>query len=219
MKVKSEAIRRNRDDIIRYLSLYYRFHALHSDHYEERRIIMKKLLCILLACCIFIPGLTGASGANSETDAIVLCLHCSVAGCTCADYEKLIEIQSPQVQFRQWKQKAYPVDIDNAASFSEYEPMTAGRTYYITYYLAAAEGYTLPDALEEGDVVLKCDKGVEVILCGIVDYYSPSGSPRNGTTVRTLRIVAKVVVDSSFFQRIIGWFQDVFLKIRSWQLY
>ena len=180
---------------------------------------MKKLLCILLVCCIFMPGMLLTSAKSSETDAIVLRLHSDVAGCTRSDYEQLIEILSDQVQFKQWEHKEYPVDIENAASFSTHEGMTAGRTYYITYYLAAADGYTLPDEIGEDDVVLQCGKGVEVILCGIVDYYTPSATPLKGTTTRTLRIVAKVVVDGSVFQRIIGWLKDLILKIRSWQLY
>ena len=180
---------------------------------------MKKLLCILLACCIFVSGTLLTSAESSQTDAIVLRLHSNVAGCTRADYEKLMEILSAQVQFRQWEHKQYPVDIENAASFSAQEEMTAGRTYYVTYYLAAADGYQLPDTLGAEDVVLQCDKGVEVILCGIVDYYTSSATPLHGTTTRTLRIVAKVVVDGNIFQRIIGWLKDVILKIRSWQLY
>ena len=179
---------------------------------------MKKLFCIILACCVFLPCLMLPTGAaDSDPDAIVLRLNSDVAGCTAAEYENLIEIVSGPVRFS--TMSTYPVDINYITSAAIREPMTAGRAYYVTYYLIAEDGYTLPDELGADDVTLELGKGVEVILCGIVDYYISNGAPREGTFLRTLRIVAKVVVDSNAFQRIIGWLSDLILKIRSWQLY
>lgn len=180
---------------------------------------MKKAIAVILAVwalafCMILPA-----GAQAGSGAISLRLNSDVAGCTRADAEKLLEIRSGNVIF--YRGVAGPIDIANYAGGGEYAHMDAGRTYVITYTLEAADGYTLPEALADGDAALDCGKGVSVISCGIVELRNPDLHPAPGDapTTRVLRITAKVVTDGTAIQRIIGWLKDIFLKIRWWSLY
>ena len=176
---------------------------------------MKKALSITLVLCMLLGCLLLPAAALVDDAPISVRLNSDVAGCTEADADKMIEIRSPQVVCRTARTDA--IDITDAARFPPQAPMEAGRTYYVTYTLEAAEGYALPDALTDDELQIECGKGVSVIYYRIVDYWV--GSIAEPKTERVLEIVTKVVVDGTVLQRIIGWFSDLILKIRSWQLY
>ncbi len=178
---------------------------------------MKKLISLilvfgLLLCCL--PPCFAAA----EGDAIAIRLNSDVAGCTREDVDRLIELLSPQVTWYENGQGNGPVSIANAAGGGEYAHMEAGREYTVTYMLQAAEGYTLPEEIGEGDVSFACGKGVSVIYCKIAEMHNPA-TPDKYDRIRALRIMATVVPDGTALQRIIGWVRDLILKIRSWQLY
>lgn len=179
---------------------------------------MKKLLCAALAACLLLTCLLLPAAAKTE-EGIFLRINSDIAGCTRMDVDKLMEIRSPQVTWYPYGDS--PIYITNYVGYGEYAHMDAGRTYGITYTLVAADGYTLPDELAEGDVAFDCGKGVDVVYCKVVEIRRPDSDITPGENPRTkaLKIVASVVVDGTTIQRVIGWFKDVILKIRSWSLY
>ncbi len=180
---------------------------------------MKRWICVWLALCILCCGsaMTTAAAAEPEKDVISLYLHSDVAGCTEKDADKLLEIRSPQVEY--YNSSSCPVSIATASGGGEYAHMEAGRQYTITYTLVAADGYTLPETIDEVELAIECGKGVKVLSSRIAELYVRRDENGKDIRVRVLRILANVVVDSTVLQRIIGWFKDLYLKIRWWQLY
>ena len=177
---------------------------------------MKKLISLTLAVCVLLGCLLPMAAA-AEKEPIILRVNSDVAGCTEKDAEQIIEIRSPQVTYYPNPDK--PISIANYAGGGEYAHMEAGRNYSITCTLQAADGYTLPETLSDGDVVFDCGKGAKVVYCKVAEMHVPNHDPHVDVRVRVLRIVADIVVDGNPLQRIIGWFRDIILKIRSWQLY
>ena len=175
---------------------------------------MKKLISVLLAACLLLCCLMPLAAAEPEGGPIRIRLNSDVAGCTSKDVDELIELLSPQVT---WYDNGGngPVSIANYAGGTEYAHMEAGREYAVTYMLKAADGYTLPEEITDGDVVFECGKGAKVVYCKIAEMYAGSKDAR----VRALRIIATVVPDGTVMQRIIGFIRDIILKIRTWQLY
>ena len=180
---------------------------------------MKKLIAVILAACMLFCFLAHSAGAQTEGNVIALRINSNIAGCTRADAEKLLEIRSGQVTY--YDENGYSIFIANCVGGGEHAHMDAGRTYVITYTLAAADGYTLPEALSDGDIILEYGKGVSKVFCNIIELQNtdPSPAPGEAKTTRVLRVTAKVVVDGTPVQRVIGWLKDLFLKIRSWSLY
>ena len=181
---------------------------------------MRKLVAVILAACALFCLLLLPAGAQNEENVISLRLNSHIAGCTRADADQLIEILSGPVKYC-YDEKGYSVFIANCVGGMEGAHMDAGRTYVITYTLEASDGYSLPETLSDGDVLLDCAKGVSVISCGVVEQKNtdPDPAPGEATTARVLRITAKVVVDGTAIQKVIGWLKDLFLKIRSWSLF
>ncbi len=179
---------------------------------------MKKITVFVLTLCLLLGCLFLPSSAESR-DVISLRLNSNVAGCTDDDAGRLIEILSPQVTY--YTDGRGPVHVSDYAGFSLWGQMEAGRSYYLEYTLVPAEGYTLPDELSEGDVSVDCGKGVSLISCRVINLSVAGSSASTGrSTVRkVLRLTATVVVDGNPFQRLIGVIKDIFLKIRTWQLY
>lgn len=178
---------------------------------------MKKLISLTLILCVLLGCLALPAGAQQDAGPISLRLNSDIAGCTRMDVDKLIEIRSPQVTFYPYGDS--PIFIANYAGGGEYAHMDAGRSYSITYTLVAADGYTLPDEISDGDVIFDCGKGVDVISCKIVEIRRPDTEAGENLRTKALRIIAVVVVDGTALQRVIGWFRDIILKIRSWSLY
>ena len=176
---------------------------------------MKKLISVLLVLSVMLCCLAPLAMAEPECGTIRIRLNSNVAGCTEQDVDKLIELLSPQVTW--YNNPSNPVSIANAAGGAEHAHMEAGREYAITYMLKAADGYELPAELADGDVEFECGEGVTVIYCKIAEMHVPGGDKYART--RAIRIIAKVIPDYTFMQRIIGIIKDIILKIRSWQLY
>ena len=177
--------------------------------------MLKKSIALFLAvcavCCCLLPA-----AAQAEIGPMAVKLNSNIAGCTNRDVDQLIELESDNIILStRDKEPVYIVDYAGTSVSGE---VVAGRTYFAYYVLEAAEGYALPDALEEGDISIACGKGVSVISTQIVT----APTKIDGVWVesfRGLRIYAKVLVDGSFFQRLIGRIHDVILKIRAWSLY
>ncbi|MBQ6065987.1 MAG: hypothetical protein IJK89_04120 [Clostridia bacterium] len=180
---------------------------------------MKKLISLSLAVCVLLGCLLPlASAAQTEAQGpIALRVNSDVAGCTEKDYEQIVEILSPQVTY--YTDGSNPISIATYAGGGEYAHMEAGRSYSVTCTLVAADGYTLPEELAEGDVSFECGKGAKVVYCKVAEMHVPNPDPHVDARVRVLRIIATIVVDGTPFQRVIGWIRDIILKIRSWQLY
>ena len=180
---------------------------------------MKKLIAVILAACALFCFLLLPAGAQKEEDVISLRLNSHIAGCTRADADKLIEIRSGHVNY--YYENGYAISIANYAGGGEYAHMDAGRTYVITYSLVASDGHTLPETLSDGDVSLDCANGVSMISCNVIELQNTDQDPVPGdaNTTRVLRITAKVVVDGTAIQKVVGWLRDLFLKIRSWSLF
>ena len=176
--------------------------------------VRKKLLALLLAFCALCACLLPAAAAQNERDVIKVKLNSAIAGLTDQDTEQLIELQSDNVVYR----AAGAVSIADYAGDVDFAPVVAGRTYYISYDLSPAPGFTLPAQLEEGDVEITCEKGVTVYAVQVV-----TAPIRNddGTFMDSygLMINAKVVADGSILQRIAGAVYDLWLKLRAWSLY
>ncbi len=180
---------------------------------------MKKTISLTLAVVFLLGCLLPMASALPECGQISLRLHSDIAGCTEKDVDQIMEILSPQVIGYVNKSGNGPIDIANYAGGPEYAHMEAGRSYTITYMLTAAEGYELPEELADGDVVFDCGKGVDVVYCKVASMHVSNPDPHVDERIRVLRIMANVVVDGNPLQRVIGWFRDIILKIRSWQLY
>lgn len=181
---------------------------------------MKKMIAVILAACTLFGFFLLPAAAQNEENAISLRLNSNIAGCTRADADQLIEILSGPVQYC-YDEKGYSVFIANCVGGMEGAHMDAGRTYVITYTLEASDGYTLPETLSDGDVSLECANGVSVISCNVIELQNTDQNPAPGdaNTTRVLRITAKVVVDGTAIQKVIGWLRDLLLKIRSWTLF
>ena len=178
---------------------------------------MKKTLSVLLAACLLLCCTpVFAAGSPAAVGAVRLRVRSDIAGCTRNHYTDIVEILSGNVAYD--TSGDGPVFIANYAGAGEYAHMDAGRTYDITCTLVAAEGYALPDPADGLDLQIDCGKGATVISAEIV---SVNRRTDDGQTVpfRGLRIFARVTVDGTVFQRIVGWFTDLILKIKAWSLY
>ena len=177
--------------------------------------MIKKTLCVILALFSLLCCLTPAS-AQREMGKISVKLRSDIAGVTEEETEKLIELKSDNVVFSY--ESGTPVSFYDYAGSVYNEPAVAGRKYGVDYLLEAAEGFTLPEKIEAGDLDIECDSGVRVISASIVsarkrdadgDFYTFTG----------LRITAEILADGNLFERIAGFFYDIYLKIRAWSLY
>ncbi len=176
----------------------------------------KRILSVLLLLCMVACAVRFNAGAHTPAERISLTLRSDVAGRTEADYTAFITVNSGGVRYSFHNEG--PVFTADYAGTVTYAPLTAGRTYYVDYLLEAADGYTLPDTLGLNDLDISCGKGVTVYGASVVSARERI-SDGGFETFRGLRIQAKVLVDGSPFQRILGWFQDLILKIRAWSLY
>ena len=181
--------------------------------------MLKKAVCALLVLCALSCCLLPAASAAAAqpTGVITLKLKSDVAGCLYLNSDNFIEITSDNVVLN--TNRDAPVSVSDYAGTVYYCPLVAGRTYYVNYELVAADGYELPDQLNEGDVQIECDKGMTVYSVQIVQANTRD---ENGEVkhFKGLLIHASVVVDSNhFWQRPFGFLYDIYLKIRAWSLY
>ena len=166
------------------------------------------VLAVCLLCCCALPAL-----AAGGMGAVRVQLNSDIAGLTENDTEQLIALLSGNTVYA-----ARCVSFSDAAGTPFSGALEAGRTYTADYVLEAAPGYTLPERLSDGDVLIETGKGVSVFSVQIVsaDYRDASGA---FVPYRALRISAQVVPDGNIMQRIVGFLRDLILKIRVWSLY
>ena len=176
-----------------------------------KRTFALMLVLVLLCGCLLLPA-----HAEAPVGAVKLRLRSDVAGYSCKDYTRFMEIVSGNVVYSTGS--AGPVYASDYGGTSDDGKLVAGRTYYVSYVVQAADGYTLPDKIDDVQLSFDCGKGVSVITSQIVvgNYRTD-----DGTFVRSksLRVYAELVVDGNIFQRIVGYFTDLYLKIRAWSLY
>lgn len=177
--------------------------------------MLKKMISVLLALCVLFLCLLPAAAAGSNFGVISVRLNSDIAGLTKDDAEKLIEIRSDNVVYKTGN--GGPVFFADYGGTAEDGALVAGRTYTAYYSLEAADGYTLPDILNDNDVQIECGKGVSVISTQILSA-KIRGEDGNFKEYREVRIFAQVVVDGNIFQRVIGMIHDLILKIKAWSL-
>ena len=178
--------------------------------------MLKKAISVMLAvlsiCFCLIPAYAG----EPEDDVISVKLSSNVADYTEKDTDKFIEILSDNVVYSTRGDTA--VSVYNYAGTVYDGAVKAGRTYYVSYSLDAADGFTLPEELNDSNLKIECGKGVNVYSKQIV---SATKKDDEGIKVvyRGIYIQATVTVDGNIFQRIIGLISDLYIKARAWSLY
>ena len=173
---------------------------------------MSALLAVCLLCCCLLPA-----AAAKPTGRIALKLNSDVAGCLYLNSDNFIEILSDNVILD--PDRNAPVSVSDYAGTVNFCPLEAGRTYYVSYELVAADGYELPEKLNDGDVQIECGKGVTVLSTQITRK-SVRGDDGVIDNAKGLLIRSKIVVDSNrFYKRVFGFLYDIYLKIRAWSLY
>ena len=180
-------------------------------------IIMKKALSVVLAVCILCGCfMISAFAEDKPMGTVRVRLNSNVAGKTESDYADFIEILSDNAVYR--FSGAGPVSVSDYAGTPENGKLVAGRRYSVSYCLDAADGYVLPDALNDGDIEIECGKNVTVYAKQIVsaNYRTDDGE---FVPYRGLRIVASITVDGNIIQRLFGMIHDLILKIQAWSLY
>ena len=180
------------------------------------KTVVKKTVSVFLAVCSVLCLLLPAA-AVQDMGVISVKINSDIAGFTEDDTEKLIELKSANVVYSE--RGDGPVSISDYAGTPCDGAAVAGRTYYIDYMLTAADGFTLPAAVGEGDVEIECSKGVRVISSQIVTAKIRVGDSADFVEFRGLKIYAAVTVDSNAFQRVAGFIYDIILKIKAWSLY
>lgn len=179
----------------------------------KKFISILAVLCLLSGCFSIIAF---AGETAEEITKVSLKINSDIAGKTYEDTDALIEIRSDNVTL--CKRHNQPIHISNFAETVEFGEVKAGRTYYMSYSLSPAEGYTLPEKAEEGFFEIETGSGVSIISANIT-----GGRIRdeNGELVENegILIRAAVKVDGNLFQRIFGFIYDIYLKIKAWQLY
>ena len=178
--------------------------------------MLKKTLSLLIAslmiCVILLPATAAA-----DVGPVSVKLNSNLAGKTENDVDAFIEVKSGNVVLRAIH--GGPVSVyDYAGTPYLDEALVAGRTYDITYCLCPAEGYDFPEKLAEGDLEIECGKNVNVFHKTIAVGHdrNDDGTFRDD---REIMIRAMVTVDGNAFQRVVGWFHDLILKIKAWSLY
>lgn len=177
--------------------------------------MLKKSMALVLAICAALCCIMPAYGAE-KSDKISVKLNSDIAGLTEKDYEKLAEIKSGNIVYS--FESGLPVLIADYAGTAESGPVKAGRIYYFYYNFTAAEGYTLPDEINDSTIDIQCGKGVKVIAANIVTA-KKNDAKLNVVNYRGLAIYAEVKVDGNIFQRITGFIYDMILKAKAWSLY
>ena len=178
--------------------------------------MMKKAFSVLLAACLLvlcaIPAVAEDASDPTDLGVISLKLNSDVGGFTDSDFDKLIEINSGSVVCSNiWF-------YDYAGTTILDDKIVAGRSYTADYLLSAAPGFEMPESIDDLDVRIECGEGVKVINVSVT-YSKIRNEDGEFEIHHNLKVFAKVLVDGSAFQRIIGRIVDIFLKIRAWSLY
>ena len=171
---------------------------------------MKKTGSFFLAVLLMLLCAWPACAEDAPKSPVALHLRSDLDGLVYSDYERFSEILCDSVVFHV-KGDDSAVYVSDYAGAVCYDPLKAGRTYYVYYSYLPAAGCALPETIDEDGVSLTCDAGVRVYS------YAVTGLPTD--TDRTLQIAATVTVDGNLWQRFVGRLYDIYLKIRAWSLY
>lgn len=174
--------------------------------------MMKKTICFLLTIVLLFSTLVPVLAADDgETPTTRLHLRSDLAGMKPSNYTKFADIESDVLDFNTVT-RTDPVYVSDysGTALIDTEELTAGREYEVDYDLYPVNGFVLPQTKEELDIQFDCDKGVRVITYNIT---------RGNGDQRMVHIMAVVIVDGNWFQRIIGWLYDRYIKAKAWSLY
>lgn len=170
---------------------------------------MKKYISVFLAALLMMTALFIPVDAAEKIDSISFSFSNDLVGLTDKDIDSFKVETSDNVIFDD--DPILVADYTGAAYLGEIRP---GRTYYIYYDFVAADGYELPDEVNEENISIKCDDGVSVIWYGKTIGPYIDGKPSEG-----LMFFTKLEAPGNFFQRLFGRIADIFLKIRAWSPY
>ena len=126
---------------------------------------MKRTFALLLALILLCGCLLLPVHAESSVGAVKLRLRSDVAGYACSDYSRFMEILSGNVIYN--TRSAGPVYASDYGGTSDHGKLVAGRTYYVSYVVQAADGYALPDKIDDVDLSFDCGKGVSVMFAAV----------------------------------------------------
>ena len=175
---------------------------------------MKKTISVLLVCLFAVSTILCMPAHAATNEVITLHLKSDLDGVKPDEYEKFADVNCDIVVFdtREGKEPVYASDF---AGSMYTDALKAGRTYSVYYVFIPANGYELPEKLDENNLKIECDKGVTVYDCAITS----DPSREQPEEQHAVRIFAQVKVDGNIFQRIFGRLYDIYLKIRAWSLY
>lgn len=176
---------------------------------------MKKALSLLTAVLMIISAIPLFAFAENEPESskIVIELRSDIAGKTVNDYRDYAIIKSDNVIFDESQGSDAVLLCDYVGNIYTGK-MKAGRTYTIWYTLYAADGFEIPDELDESNTEIICGKGVDCFGC-----FKCIGNDGEGNPLDSISLLTEVKVDGNPFQNFIGTIMDFFLKMMSWSMY
>ncbi len=148
-----------------------------------------------------------------ESSKIVIELRSDIAGKTAKDYRECAVILSDNVIFDESQSSDAVLLTDYVGNIYDGE-MKPGRTYVLWYTLYAADGFEIPDELDESNTEIICGKGAECYGC-----FKTVETDEEGNSVDSISLLTEVKVDGNLFQNIIGAIMDFFLKMMSWSMF
>lgn len=170
---------------------------------------MKKSLSVFLAVLLMTSALLMPVNAREKIDSISVSFSSDLAGLTDKDIDSFKVEASDNIILDD--DPVLVADYTGAAYLGEIKP---GRTYYIYYDFIAADGYELPDEVNDENISINCADGVSVIWYGKTIGPYIDGKPSEG-----LMFFTKLEAPGNFFQRFFGRIADIFLKIKAWSPY
>lgn len=170
---------------------------------------MKKSLSVFFAVIFVASAMLLPVRAQEKIDRLSVSFSDNIVGLTYEDYDKFGVKTSANITFDD--DPILVADYTGSAYLGEIKP---GRTYYIYYNFVAADGYELPEEINEKNVSVKCSDGCSVIWFGKTQGAYVDGKPSYG-----LMFYTEIKTPGSFFQKFFGKLADIFLKIKSWSLY
>lgn len=174
---------------------------------------MKKTLSFILAFMMILSCFSCFACAQSKDDKIVIELRSDIAGMTIDDYRDFAIIHSDNIVFDE-TQRSDPISLTDCVGNYYDGKMKPGRTYNIWYTLYAADGFEIPDEMNDDTIELICGEGTDAYW-----YGKTVGTGKDGGCLASLSIWTEVRVDGNFFQNLFGRIADFFLKVRSWSPY
>lgn len=167
---------------------------------------MKKTLCLIFVLIFAFSALSVTSFAEDKTANLAAVFNSDIAGMTEADYEKMADLSVGNLVFHE--EGVFICDYSNQANEGA---IVAGRTYFIYYYFDTADGYEFPEDIGS-NLNFTCEGNTEVVSYSLINGGVPVGG-------EFLTICVEVKVDGNIFQKIIGFFTDMILKLKLWSLY